>query len=231
IDTAAPDRISRAALQYGMLVARPGIGFPAAVHLERFGSPARLALTDEPRLASVGGAGMLTLTVSPAQLGEALVDGSVLLRPQRSAQVLLSGKRRPFVCVRDVALELLRRGLAQSIRAVDEKYGAPVVLEFAGPSARLLSVAERAVLCALAPQLGAAGALFVSDEKTEVYLRDQRRSKAHRSLLPDPGAPCDDVITVDLSAIDPLIMDEAGEVRAVRELAGKPVYQVVIGGD
>ncbi len=231
IDTAAPDRISRAALQYGMLVARPGIGFPAAVHLERFGSPARLALTDEPRLASVGGAGMLTLTVSPAQLGEALVHGSVLLRPQRSVQVLLSGKLRPFVCVRDVALELLRRGLAQSIRAVDEKYGAPVVLEFAGPSARLLSVAERAVLCALAPQLGAAGALFVSDEKTEVYLRDQRRSKAHRSLLPDPGAPCDDVITVDLSAIDPLIMDEAGEVRAVRELAGKPVYQVVIGGD
>ena len=59
----------------------------------------------------------------------------------------------------------------------------------AGPSARLLSVAERAILAALAPQLGAAAVVFVSDEKTEVYLRDQRRSKAHRGLLPDPGAP------------------------------------------
>ena len=48
----------------------------------------------------------------------------------------------------------------------------------------------------------AAASVFVSDEKTEVYLRDQRRSKAHRSLLPDPGAPCDDVLTVDLSAED-----------------------------
>jgi aconitate hydratase len=219
------------ALNLGLLIARPGIGFPAAVHLERFGSPARLALTDEPRLASVGGAGMLTLVVPPSQLAEALVTGSVVLRPPRSVQVLLSGRVRPFVCVRDVGLELMRRGLGEAIRRVDTEYQAPVVIEFAGPSARLLSVADRAVLAALAPQLGASAAVFVSDEKTEVYLRDQRRSKAHRGLLPDPGAPCDDVISVDLSAVDPLVLDEDGVVRPVRELAGKPVSQVILGGD
>jgi len=225
------DRTLRAALATGLLLARPGIGFPAPVHLERFGSPARLAITDEPRMASVGGAGMVTLVTAPSQLAEALATGSVWLRPPRSIQVLLSGRIRPFVCVRDVALELIRRGLGDVVRRVDQEHGAPVVVEFAGPSARLLSVPDRAVLAALAPQLGAAAAVFVSDEKTEVYLRDQRRSKAHRSLLPDPGAPCDDVISVDLSAVDPLVMDEQGEVRPVRELAGKPVYQVVLGGD
>jgi aconitate hydratase len=73
--------------------------------------------------------------------------------------------------------------------------------------------------------------VFVSDEKTEVYLRDQRRSKAHRGLLPDPGAPCDDVISVDLSAVDPLVLDEDGVVKPVREIAGKPVSQVILGGD
>jgi aconitate hydratase len=231
LERAGPDRVSRALLQQGILIARPGIGFPAAVHLERFGSPARLAVTDEPRLASVGGAGMLTLVVSPAQLAEALVHGTLWLRPPRSIQVLLSGRVRPFVCVRDVALELVRRGLAGIIEKVDRENNAPVVVEFAGPSARLLSVPERAVLCALAPGLGAAAAVFVSDEKTEVFLRDQRRSKAHRSLTPDPGAPCDDVISVDLSAVDPLVMDEAGVVRPVRELAQKPVSQVILGGD
>jgi aconitate hydratase len=219
------------ALNLGMLIARPGIGFPAAVHLERFGSPARLALTDEPRLASVGGAGMLTLVVPPSQLAEALVTGSVLLRPPRSVQVLLSGRVRPFVCVRDVGLELMRRGLGDAIRRVDTQYQAPVVIEFAGPSARLLSVSDRAVLSSLAPMLGASAAVFVSDEKTEVYLRDQRRSKAHRGLLPDPGAPCDDVISVDLSAVDPLVLDEDGVVKPVREIAGKPVSQVILGGD
>jgi aconitate hydratase len=232
-DTTSPgaQRAYRDALGLGLLLARPGIGFPAAVHLERFGSPARLAVTDDPRLASVGGAGMLALVAPPAQLAEALVTGSVWIRRPRSIQVLLSGRVRPFVCVRDVGLELLRRGLRESVHRVDAQHGAPVVIEFTGPSARLLSVAERAILSAMAPQLGAVAAVFVSDEKTEVYLRDQRRSKAHRGLLPDPGAPCEDAISVDLSAVDPLILDEEGVVRQVRELAGNPVSQVVLGGD
>lgn len=227
----AGDRVMRAALGTGLLLSRPGIGFPAPVHLERFGSPARLALCDEPRIAAVGGVGMLTLIAAPSQLAEALATGAVWLRPPRSIQVLLSGRIRPFVCVRDVALELVRRGLGDIIQRVDREHQAPVVIEFAGPSARLLSVPDRAVLAALGPHLGAAAAVFVSDEKTEVYLRDQRRSKAHRSLTPDPGAPCADVISVDLSAVDPLVMDEQGVVRPVRELAGKPVLQVVLGGD
>ena len=218
-------------LSHGVLVARPGVGYPAPVHLERFASPARLCITDEPRLAGVGGVGMLSIVVSPAQLGQALVDGTITLRPPRSVQVLLSGRTRPFVCARDVALELLRRGLCDVVRRVEELRRAPVVVEFAGPSVRLMSVPERAVLASLAPLFGAVGALFVSDERTEVYLRDQRRSKAHRALVPDAGAPCDDVLNVDLGAVDPLLLDETGQVRAVRELSGKRVSQVLLGGD
>jgi homoaconitase/3-isopropylmalate dehydratase large subunit len=226
-----PQQVDARALSRGIVIARAGIGFPSAVHLERFAAPARLAITDDPRLIAMGGAGMLTLLGSRGQIAGALRDGVIMVRPPRSIQVLLSGKLRPFVCVRDLALELLRRGLGESIRAIDVKHGAPVVLEFAGPSARLLSVPERALLCSLAPRLGAASAVFVSDEKTEVYLRDQRRSKAHRALVPDAGAPCDDVVTIDLSAIDPLLLDRNGDVRPVRDLEGEVVSQAVLGGD
>jgi aconitate hydratase len=218
-------------LTHGLMVARPGVGYPSAVHLERFASPARLCVTDEPRLAGVGGVGMLSLVLPPGQLGQALALGVVWLRPPRSIQVLLSGRMRPFVCARDVSLELIRRGLGDIVRRVEAANAAPVVLEFAGPSARLLSVSERSVLAAIAPQLGAAGSVFVSDERTEVFLRDQRRSKAHRALAPDAGAPCDDVLNVDLGAVDPLLLDELGQVRSVRELEGKPVTQVLLGGD
>src|SRR5688572_28800 len=218
-------------LGHGIVLARPGVGFPAPVHLERFASPARLCVTDDPRLAGVGGIGMLTLVVSPGMLGQALAHGTILLRPPRSVQVLLSGRTRPFVCARDVAHDLVRRGLGEAIGRIEAQHAAPVVIEFAGPSARLLSVGERAVLAGIAPQLGAAGALFISDERTEVFLRDQRRSKAHRALVPDAGAPCDEVLNVDLGAVDPLYMDETGQVRTVRDLAGKPVTQVLLGGD
>ena len=218
-------------LAHGVLVARAGVGFPGPVHLERFASPARLCVTDEPRLAGVGGIGMLTLVVPTPSLASALARGSVVVRAPVSIQVLLGGRLRPFVCARDVALELLRRGLAGVVRRVEEARGAPVVLEFAGPSARALSVSERTVLAALAPQVGAAGSLFVSDERTEVFLRDQRRSKAHRALAPDAGAPCEEVVNIDLGAVDPLILDEKSQVRSARDLAGQPVAQVLLGGD
>jgi len=218
-------------LGHGIVLARPGVGFPAPVHLERFASPARLCVTDDPRLASVGGIGMLTIVVSPGMLGQALAHGSIVLRPPRSVQVLLSGRTRPFVCARDIAHELVRRGLGEAVGRIEAAHAAPVVIEFAGPSARLLSVGERAVLAGIAPQLGAAGAVFVSDERTEVFLRDQRRSKAHRALVPDAGAPCDEVLNVDLGAVDPLYMDETGQVKTVRDIAGKPVSQVLLGGD
>lgn len=227
----APSVATAELLQAGIFVAKPGIGFPAPVHLERFAAPARLAVTDDPRLASVGGSGMLTLVVSPGQLGQALALGTVSLRPPRSIQVLLSGRLRPFINARDLALELIRRGIGEIVQRIEAEHRAPVIIELAGPSARHLSVAERAILCGVAPQLGAAAAMFVSDEKTEVYLRDQRRSKAHRGLVPDAGAPCDEVVTIDLSAIDPLLADETGQVRPVRDLAGKTVHQVVLGGD
>ena len=87
--------------------------------------------------------------------------------------------------------------------------------------------------CAIAPAVGAASALFVSDEKSETFLRDQRRSKAHRALAPDAGAPCDDGTCLHrtLATVDPLLLDEDGTVKPVRDLQGKPVRQILLGGD
>ncbi|WP_394848856.1 hypothetical protein LZC95_15550 [Pendulispora brunnea] len=235
-DPSSPAPLATEALSHGLSVARAGAGFPAPVHLERFGSPARLAVTDEPRLAALGGVGMLTWAVPPAALGHALARGRVKLRPPRSIQVQLTGKLRPFVGARDVAFEWIRRDLAGIVQRVVASSESPVVLEFGGPGARFLSVAERAILCAVAPQVGAVGALFGSDERTEVFLRDERRSKAHRSLAPDAGAPFEEVVSLDLGAVDPLVRNvgsasSTGSIVPVRELAGKPVSQVLLGGD
>jgi aconitate hydratase len=229
-DEPAP-RAAEGLLAHGAVLARAGAGFPGPVHLERFASPARLCATDEPRLAGVGGIGMLSLVVPASSLAGALAGGRTSVREPVSVQVQLGGRLRPFVCAVDAAFELLRRGLADVVRRVEASRGAPVVLEFAGPSARTLSVAERAVLAGVAPMVGAAAALFVSDERTEVFLRDQRRSKAHRSLAPDPGAPFEDAMAMDLAAVDPLLLDARGTVRAVRDLRGQPVRQVLLGCD
>jgi len=174
---------------------------------------------------------MLTLCVGAHELGAALAGEPAPLSTPRSIHVQLTGKMRPFICARDVALELVRRGLQDIVERTTWDHHGPVVVEFGGPAVRILSVPERAVLAGIAPRVGAAAAVFPSDERTEVFLRDQRRSKAHRALVADAGAPYDDVLHIDLGAVDPLLLDETGKVRAVRELAGKPVSQVVLGGD
>jgi aconitate hydratase len=218
-------------LARGVTVARAGAGFPGPVHLERFASPARLCVTDEPRAAGLGGAGMLTLVLDSSELASALTGGTVSFRAPRSVQVSITGRLRPFVCARDVALELVRRGVGDVVRRVADRHNVPVVLELAGAGARLLSVGDRAVITSIAPMLGASAAIFVSDERTEVFLRDQRRSKAHRALSPDAGAPCDDVVSVDLAGVDPLALDETGTVRTVRDVGTRAVSQVILGGD
>lgn len=226
-----PQFIPPEALHLGFLVAQPGAGFAASIHLERFGSPGRLLLSDEPRFCQVGGAASLALPASRSQLSEAARTGKTSLRPPRSIQIILSGRLRPFVCVRDATLHLIREGLSGVVEAVDRKYSAPVVLEFSGPSVKLLSVADRAVLAGIAWRVGAAASLFPSDEKTESFLRDQKRSKAYRSLAPDAGAPYDDVVGLDLASVEPLFMDRSGRVDFVRSCEGGKVSQVLLGGD
>jgi aconitate hydratase len=225
------DALSTDCVARGIMIARPGIGYPSAVHLERFSAPSRILVTDDPRMATSGGCGMLVLVGDSADMAKSLAKKTTELTPPCSLQVLFTGKMRPFVCARDVALELLRRGLKESVEKAKAARGVPVVVEFSGPSVRLLSVAERAVIASLAPHLGAMGCLFASDERTEVHLRDQRRSKAHRVLGPDQGATFEEVITCDLGAVDPLVWDEGGTVRSVRDVGKKPVAQVVLGGD
>ena len=107
-------------LAHGVLLGRAGVGFPAPVHLERFASPARLCVTDDARLAGVGGIGMLTLVVPTSSLAQALVRGTVSVRAPVSVQVLLGGRLRPFVCATDAALELIRRGIGDVVRRVEE---------------------------------------------------------------------------------------------------------------
>ncbi len=214
----------------GCIIGRPGLGFAGPVHLERFASPGRIVLTDDARLAMLGGLGCLALPLGAAELALALTSGS-LDAPQLAVfQLQLTGRFAPFVGARDLALELERIGLAERVAKLKAESGHPVVLEFGGTATRGLSVDERALVASAAPSLGALTALFPSDEKSEVFLRDQRRSKAFRALSVDPGAPCGAYHSLELSSLEPLIREPGGRVRFARELS-VPVSQVIVGGD
>jgi aconitate hydratase len=80
-------------------------------------------------------------------------------------------------------------------------------------------------------ELGATTSVFPSDQRTRDYLRLQRRESAWLPLAADPDAQYDEVIDIDLDALEPLIARPSSpdSVVPVHQVVGTPVAQVAIG--
>ncbi|MBC7257222.1 MAG: aconitate hydratase, partial [Chloroflexi bacterium] len=105
------------------------------------------------------------------------------------------------------------------------------VFEYGGLGVETLSVPQRATITNMGAELGATSSLFPSDERTREFLAAQKRLEAWRPLAADPDAEYDEVITIDLSSLEPLIAcpHSPDRVVSVREVAGRPLDQVCIG--
>ena len=156
-EAGSPRAVSADMLGHGLIVARAGVGYPSAVHLERFASPARLCVTDEPRLAGVGGDrdALARRADGAARAGAGAgrrVAAAAAERPgapeRPNAPVRVRARRRARAhAPRPGRRRAARRGGARGAG------GARVRRAERAASCRWASAA---VLSALAPQLGAA---------------------------------------------------------------------------
>lgn len=96
---------------------------------------------------------------------------------------------------------------------------------------KTLSVPERATITNMGAELGATTSLFPSDEVTRDFLRAQGRGDAWIPLEADRGAVYDELIEIDLAALEPLAAcpHSPDAVKPVRMLKGLKVDQVLIG--
>jgi aconitate hydratase len=92
-------------------------------------------------------------------------------------------------------------------------------------------VDQRATICNMGAELGATTSIFPSDERTLAYLKAQGRARDWSPWSADDDADYDDLITLDLSAIEPLIAKPSmpDNVVPLSDLVGLPVAQVCIG--
>ena len=80
-------------------------------------------------------------------------------------------------------------------------------------------------------ETGATTGIFPSDEQTRAWLSAQGREDEFVELAADPGAVYDEVETIELGEIEPLIAlpSSPGNVVPVAEAAGTPTRQVCVG--
>lgn len=211
------------AAKYGIYFSRPGNGICHQVHLERFAAPGLTLLGSDSHTPTSGGMGMLAIGAGGLDVAVAMAGGPFYLAMPRVLNVRLTGRLRPWVSAKDVILELLRR--------LSVKGGLGKVIEYSGPGVEGLSVPERATITNMGAELGATTSIFPSDAVTRRFLRAQGREEAWTPLAPDPDAAYDEVVAVDLDALEPLVAmpHSPDNVARVRDVAGTPVSQVSIG--
>jgi len=211
------------ASRYGIYFSKPGNGICHQVHLERFGRPGDTLLGSDSHTPTGGGLGMLAIGVGGLEIAAALAGNPYHLRMPEIFGIRLTGSLPPWVSAKDIILHLLSR--------ISVKGGVGKILEYCGDGVASLTVPERATITNMGAETGATTSIFPSDEETRGFLSLQQREADFRELLPDPDALYADELTIDLSALEPLIAcpDSPDRISPVRELAGKKVDQVCIG--
>ena len=211
------------AAKYGVHYSKAGNGICHQVHVERFGVPGKTMLGSDSHTPTGGGIGMIAIGVGGLDVAVAMGGGAFFMPRPKVVKVNLTGAFQPFVSAKDVILKLL------SIMTTKGNVGK--IVEYAGPALAHLSVPERATIANMGAELGVTTSVFPSDEQTRAFLKAQKREDAWVPLSADPDASYDQVIEIDLSALEPMVAQphSPDNIGTVASLKGKKVNQVCIG--
>ena len=209
--------------KHGIYFSRPGNGICHQVHLERFGIPGKTLIGSDSHTPNGGGIGMLAMGAGGMDVAVAMGGGTYYIPMPTMTRINLTGYLKPWVSAKDVILEVLRR--------MTVKGGVGKIIEYGGEGVKTLSVPERATITNMGAELGATTSIFPSDEITLAFLKAQDRADDWTEILPDPDAQYDEVIDIDLCALEPMAAcpHMPDKVKTTEEIGKIKVDQVAIG--
>ena len=207
--------------KHGIYFSRPGNGICHQVHLERFGIPGKTLIGSDSHTPTGGGIGMLAMGAGGMDVAVAMGGGTYYIPMPTMTRINLTGYLKPWVSAKDVILEVLRR--------MTVKGGVGKIIEYGG--VKSLSVPERSTITNMGAELGATTSIFPSDEITLAFLKAQDRADDWTEILPDPDAQYDEVIDIDLCALEPMAAcpHMPDKVKTTEEIGKIKVDQVAIG--
>lgn len=215
--------IQSVAKKRGLLFSKPGNGICHQIHLERFGKPGKTLIGSDSHTPTGGGIGMLAIGAGGLDVAVAMGGGTYYTTMPKMTLIRLSGKLSPWVGAKDIILEVLR--------IMSVKGGVGKIIEYSGEGVKTLSVPERATITNMGAELGATTSVFPSDEITKSFLKAQGREEDWSELKPDPDAKYDEIIDIDLSALEPMaaMPHMPDNVKKVSEIGNIEISQVCIG--
>jgi 3-isopropylmalate/(R)-2-methylmalate dehydratase large subunit len=156
---------------------------------------------------TLGAFGAFALGVGSTAQGGAMLAACLVLQRPKVMRVTVTGRLQHGATAKDLALHV--------IATLGFKGGTGYVLEYAGDAIAALSMDERMTLCNMAIEAGATTGMCPPDETTFSYLRGRENQptgdafeakvERWRTLAADPDAAYDAEVTIDASALRPLV--------------------------
>ncbi|HZZ83338.1 MAG TPA: 3-isopropylmalate dehydratase large subunit [Anaeromyxobacteraceae bacterium] len=169
--------------------------------------PGMTVVCGDSHTATHGAFGALAFGIGTSEVGHVLATQCLLQRKPRTLAVRVEGALGPGVTAKDLVLAIIAK--------LGVGGGTGHVIEYLGPAVRALSMEGRMTLCNMAIEAGARAGMVAPDEVTFSYLAGKPRAPrgeawekalaAWRQLPSDEGASYDREVTIDASAIEPMI--------------------------
>jgi aconitate hydratase len=203
--------LSSAAARHGIGFWKPGAGIIHQVVLENYAFPGGLLIGTDSHTPNSGGLGMIGVGVGGADAGEVMAGLAWEVLHPRLVGVRLTGRLGDWASPKDIILTICGR--------LTVKGGTNKILEYFGEGASTISCTGKATIANMGAELGATSSIFPFDPRMAEYLRRTGRenladlAEANRGLLvadpevlADPHRYFDEVVEIDLSALEPQVV-------------------------
>ncbi|MGY2339121.1 3-isopropylmalate dehydratase large subunit [Pseudomonas sp. SDO5532_S415] len=191
---------------FDVLDTRQGIEHVVAPE-QGFILPGMVVAAGDSHTTTYGALGGFGFGIGTSEIEHLLASQTLVYKRLKTMRVTVNGLLGSGLTSKDIIMALI------------EKIGASgatgYAIEFAGPAIAELSVEARMTICNMAVEAGARGAFMAPDDKVFAYLRNKPRAPRDelweqavatwRGLHSDEGALFDREVTLDVSALEPMV--------------------------
>ncbi len=169
--------------------------------------PGMTIVCGDSHTATHGAFGALAFGIGTSEVEMVLATQCLLQRRPSTYEVCVEGALAPGVGAKDIILALIAQ--------IGIGGGTGHVFEYTGAAIRALTMEQRMTICNMSIEGGARAGLIAPDDVTIQYIKGRPCAPtgaawdaavaAWRSLPSDPGATYDKTITIDASALEPMV--------------------------
>ena len=204
-------QLSRNCAEFGIPIHSLGSDTQGIVHVigPELGltQPGMTIVCGDSHTATHGAFGALAFGIGTSEVEMVLATQCLLQRRPLSYEVRVDGRLTPGVTAKDIILALIAR--------IGIGGGTGHVFEYTGEGIRALSMEERMTICNMSIEGGARAGLIAPDDTTFSYVHGRPHAPSAaawdgavarwRTLPSDDGAPHAKSLTIDASALEPMI--------------------------